>query len=320
MRTSVAAVFASLLCASAASAQVVTFVNDPLTATPRGAQPGVAAGMRGGRFDATGWTTTGDTDTVWYTIPATLPRGRVEVTVTGLSTATSLVGQEHDLIGIYGSPERAEPVPYNPWFRNNNFKVLVRVFGAANVCAGCQAVGASKLELALCPLGAPGYAEAACPAGCVAAGYDFWQAYLGRGRDDALAWDAARAYRIAIEWAPGRFTWTRGAEGATSLTFPGTYAPRELRVRIGPPSSERGPDTAMPRGVTFRDLVVAGERGAERRCAAAPSLTRVHPTSPRRRPMSPRRRPIDRPAVALRNPSPWTPSRRLPRARAGTSA
>ncbi len=253
-------------CATGIAFAQTTYVSDPLSSPPSGgAAPGVTAGTRGGSFGAGGWTTTGATDTVWWVIPATIPRGRFEVTATGLSTATSLVGQEHDLVAIYGPTDRAEPISYIPWYRNNEFKVFVRVFGALNTCAGCQAVGSSKLELALCPALSPlGYVETMCPAACVAAGFSFWQAYLGpRGRGEPLPWDAATPYRFVITWEPGRMTYTRGGpEGASSLTFPGTYAPRELHVRIGPPSSERGPDTAMPRGVTFSNVLVQGDPGA----------------------------------------------------------
>lgn len=256
-----------LLCAApmCAAAQV-TYIDDPLTASPTaGAAPGVYAGSSGGSFGPGGWTTTGDTDTVWWVIPASLPRGRLEVTATGLSIATNLIGEEHDLFGLYGPTDRAEPVSYNPWYRNNEFKILARIFGDLNRCSGCQAVGASKVELALCPALTPeGYVATTCPAACVAAGYDFWQAYLGpRGRDEPLPWDAATEYRFVINWEPGVITYSRGGpEGTSSLTFPGTYAPRELRVRIGPPSSERGPASAMPRGATFRDVFVSGEPGA----------------------------------------------------------
>ncbi|MDP3278266.1 MAG: DNRLRE domain-containing protein [Deltaproteobacteria bacterium] len=264
LRTATA--LALVLSPSAALAQPITYVNDRLTAAPTaGAAPRVTAGSRGGTFGPNGWTTTGPTDTIWWSIPATLPRGRFEVSATGLSIAASLTGQEHDLIGIYGQTDRAEPVAYNPWYRNNEFKFIVRVFGALNTCSGCQAVGSSKLELALCPALSPlGYTETTCPASCVAAGYDFWQAYLGpRGRGEPLSWDAATTYRFVITWEPGRATYSRGGpEGTESLTFPGEYAPRELRVRIGPPSSERGPDVAMPRNVTFSNAIVQGEPGA----------------------------------------------------------
>jgi MYXO-CTERM domain-containing protein len=258
--------FVALVTPASLAAAQVTYIDDPLTASPTGgAVAGVTAGSSGGSFGPEGWTTTGDTDTVWWVIPATIPRGRLEVSATGLSIATSLRGQEHDLFGIYGPVLREEPVPYNPWFRNNEFKILVRIFGDLNRCDGCQAVGASKLELALCPaLTAEGYTETACPAACVAAGYDFWQAYLGpAGRGEELPWDAATEYRFVITWEPGLMTYSRGGpEGSSSLTYPGTYAPSELRVRIGPPSSERGPDTAMPRGVTFRNVRFVGETGA----------------------------------------------------------
>ncbi len=247
----------------------VTYVRDPLTSAPTaGAAPGVVAGARGGSFGTAGWTTTGDQDTIWFSIPAAIPRGRVEFNAVGLGIMTSLRGQEHDILAIYGATDRAEPVMYNPWYRNNQFKVLVRIFGAMNSCSGCQAVGASKLELAFCPAGGVGYNEGACPGSCVAAGYDFWQAYLGRGRDDGVAWDPAVNYRFVVGWEPGRMSYTRGVEGTSTLTFPGTYAPAALRVRIGSPSSERGPDTAMPRGVTFSNLLVVGEPGA-----ATPSCT-----------------------------------------------
>jgi len=60
------------------------------------------------------------------------PSGRVEYSVTGLSLATSLTGVDHDILTMYQAPtDRAEPVPYSPYFRNNDFKVFTRIFGRA---------------------------------------------------------------------------------------------------------------------------------------------------------------------------------------------
>jgi MYXO-CTERM domain-containing protein len=251
MRRALAA--AILLTASPAAAETV-YVNAPLTSAPTGSG-GVVAGSRGGSFGPDGWTTTGDDDAIWFLIPATLPTARIEVSAKGISS-TNLDGEEHDLIVTYGDNDRTEPVEYMPAYRNNNFKTNLRVFGSASPGAGGRPGGANKLELRLCPAGFPGYSDS-CPPGCTDV---FEVGYLG-GPPESIPWDPATNYRMKISWTPGSIKYTRGVEPEVNIGYPGTLAPKALRVRIGSPRHGVGSVNRMPKGITFSNLVIAGEPG-----------------------------------------------------------
>ena len=221
---------------------------------------GVSAGAQGGAFAAEGWTVTGDEDTIWYRIPATLPSGRVEVTVTGLSTATNLTGEGHNPITIYGVTDADEPSPYIPYFRSNDFKVMVFVFGTGETSRG---PGASKLELRLCPVGPPGHHET-CPTEC---SETVDSQYLDGAVTTPLPWDPGRRYRLRISWSPGVITYDRG-ESPVTISYPGAYAPAELVVRIGSSRHRVGTGNRMPAGARFSDLLVVGTRGSVGSCGS----------------------------------------------------
>ncbi len=243
--------------AGRARAAEVIYVDHPLTSAPTPKVAAVTVGSRGGSFGPEGWTTTGDEDAIWFLIPATLPKARVEVSVKGISNAV-LDGEEHDLLVTYGDTDRTEPVEYSPAYRNNNFKTNLRIFGSASPAAGGRPGGANKLELRLCPSGPPGHSESCAP-GCPDI---FTVGYLG-GPPEAIPWDPATAYRFRVWWAPGAIHYTRGVEPEVRLDHPGTLAPKQLRVRIGSPRHGNGSPNRMPKGITFKDLVIAGEPGAE---------------------------------------------------------
>jgi len=250
-RTLVAAL---LLVASPAAAAETVYVNSALTSLPTG-EAGVVIGSKGGSFGSEGWTTTGDDDAIWFLIPTTLPTARVEVSVKGISNE-NLNGEEHDIIVTYGDNDRTEPVEYMPAYRNNNFKTNLRIFGSASAAAGGRPGGSNKLELRLCPAGAPGYSDS-CPAGCPDV---FEVGYLG-GRPESIPWDPATNYRMKISWAPGSIKYTRGVEPEVNIGYPGTLAPKALRVRIGSPRHGVGSVNRMPKGLTFSNIVIAGEPG-----------------------------------------------------------
>lgn len=253
MRRALAA--AILLVSSQATAAETIYVNDPLTAPPKGAIDSVLVGSKGGTFGPDGWTTTGDDDAIWFVIPATLPNARVEVNVKGISDA-NLNGEEHDIIVTYGDTDRMEPVEYMPAYRNNNFKTNLRIFGSASPGAGGRPGGSNKLELRLCPSGFPGYSDS-CPPGCPDV---FEVGYLG-GKPESIPWDPSQNYRMKIWWSPGSIKYTRGVEPEVSIGYPGTLAPKALRVRIGSPRHGVGSVNRMPRGLTFSNVLIAGEPG-----------------------------------------------------------
>jgi hypothetical protein len=246
---------AIVLLATNASAAETIYVDSPLSAMPTGAG-GTVVGNKGGTFSASGWTTTGEDDALWFLIPATLPTVRIEVNVKGISNA-ALDGEEHDLIVTYGDSDRPEPVEYMPAYRNNGFKTNLRIFGSTSEAAGGRPVGANKLELALCTAGAPGYYDM-CP--CTSGAF-FEVGYLGTV--GTIPWDPATNYRFKINWSPGVISYTRsGSEAPVTIKYPGTIAPKNLRVRIGSPRHGVGSPNHMPKGLTFSNLVIAGEPGA----------------------------------------------------------
>jgi len=170
-------------------------------------------------------------------------------------SSANLLDEEHDFLVWYGETDAAEPVGYMPWFRNNSFKGQLRIFGKN----GGRPQGASKLELALCPGGSPGYFDT-CPDACKDSSiYTF--AYMGGGAPVAIPWDASTSYRIVVQWKPGVIAWSRGVESEMTATFPGTYAPKALRVRLGSPRHVAGSVNTMPLGIVFKDLKVVGEPG-----------------------------------------------------------
>ncbi|MBI5496170.1 MAG: DNRLRE domain-containing protein [Deltaproteobacteria bacterium] len=222
------------------------YVNDPLTTPP--------AGTRGGTFSAGGWTTTAVDDTLWWTIPDALVSGSVEFTIAGASLATTLTGEDHDLVTLYQAPDGVtEPITYSPYFRNNDMRVFLRVFGSA----GGTVQGATKVEGTQCMVGPP-YYDNVCPAGCVA--YD-GIAYA-HGNQNDLGWDAAQDYRFVIAWSGTGMTWSRNGELMGTLDFPSVFAPQPLVVHMGSPRN--GSSTGqMPIGITYKDLLITGTAGSQ---------------------------------------------------------
>jgi hypothetical protein len=142
-------------------ARAKVYVNDPLTADSFAGR-----GSKGGKFTMTGWVPANEPDAVWWEIGDALVEGSVEYTVQGLSLA-SLGGADHDIFVLYQAPTgKAEPIPYSPWFRNNDFKVMTRIFGVQEQ----GRPGAMKLEVAMCPRGDPWHHDTACPAMCDGSG------------------------------------------------------------------------------------------------------------------------------------------------------
>ena len=160
------------------------YVDDPLTA---GSMAG--RGNRGGSFGAGGWTISAEDDTIWYELPPATPSARIEFTVTGLSIGPggTLSGVDHDIVTVYQAPSgMAEPVASSPGFRNNDFKMFIRIFGNQET----SRPGAVKLELAACPRGDPWYHGTPCDPGCGREGIG----YANGGQSPG--WDPASSYRI----------------------------------------------------------------------------------------------------------------------------
>jgi hypothetical protein len=243
---------------SAAAFAQTTYVDDPLT---DGTFP-TRGGSRGGSFSPTGWTVMNEPDTVWYTITDALESARVEYTVTGLQLGTSLSGNDHDILTVYQAPDgMTEPIAYLPGFRNNDFKAFTRIFGSLET----SRPGAMKLEIAVCPQGAPWYHDS-CPASC---GYDVIS-YAANGQD--VGWDPAASYRMALEWGGGTMSFYRDGNLLGSVQYPDTYAPQPLTVRLGSPRHDNVyPGAAfMPIGITIKDVKITGTAGTRTMVCGAP--------------------------------------------------
>lgn len=236
---------------STSSAAAADYVNDPLT------DPSFAGrGSMGGTFGPSGWTTVNEADSFWYEIADAIPTGSIEYTVTGLSVGGSLNGVDHDILTFYQAPTgKAEPVPYSPYFRNNDFKAFTRIFGDKEPGRG----GAMKLDLAFCPRGDPWYHDTACTPDCDKSGIAY-----ARGADKDVGWDATKAYRMVMAWEPGKIAFSRDGETLGTISFAGTYAAKPLRVRFGSPRHDGVyPGQAyMPKGLTFKDVKISGTAGA----------------------------------------------------------
>lgn len=255
---------AAFALAFGSTAHAVNYVTDPLTSPTH---PG--RGSKGGTFDQNGWTTTnaptdGSQDAVWYEIPDALESGSVQVTITGLAIGTTLAGSDHDLLVMYQAPTgHPEPVEYSPYFRNNDFKTFIRIFGSKEV----QRPGATKLELAFCPRGDPWWHDEGCSAECDQGGIAY--AY---GSDTDIGWDAATPYTLRMEWGAGAMAFYRNGDKLGEVGFSGFWSPQPLRVRIGTPRNDGvyPGDVYMPAGLVFRDLIVDGTAGAMTPVCGAP--------------------------------------------------
>jgi MYXO-CTERM domain-containing protein len=248
-----------------ATAHAATYVDDPLTSD---SHPG--RGSKGGTFSASGWTTTSsptasDQDAIWYEIPDALPNGSVQVTVSGLEIGTTLAGADHDLLVLYQAPSgHPEPAVYSPYFRDNDFKTFIRIFGSLEV----QRPGATKLELAFCPRGDPWYHSYACDPGCDQGGI----AYGGNGQD--IGWDAGTEYTLRLEWGAGAMSLFRNGTKLGQVSFTGSWAPQPLRVRIGTPRNDGiyPGEVYMPPGLTFKNMLVEGTAGARTPACGEPAV------------------------------------------------
>jgi len=230
---------ASLLAASPTAAQF--HLEDSL----RGSTTGNATG---GSFGAEGWTITGVSDQIWYALP-TLTSGSVEFTVTNLTTA-ALPLADHEIFAMYEAGYGiGEPIRYNPEFRQNHYKILMRIYGMPEP----DRLGAMKLMWGVCPSGAPGYNACGC-------GSFFEEPFGSR-----LEWTGAPV-RIRVEWGAGRARLLRDGAEIVSVDYTGfVFGPSEMHMMIGSPRNDGGL-SAMPMGATFSDLVVDGIMGSVAIC------------------------------------------------------
>lgn len=205
----------------------------------------------GGAFGPDGWTVTGRADRLWYAIPR-LVEGSIEFTLTGV-TNDNLIAADNELFAMYeGGYGIEEPVDYNPEFRNNHYKCLLRVYGQEEP----GRPGLQKLIWGMCPSGAPGYDECGC-------GSFLEEPFGGDGR-----WDGS-PQRIRIEWGDGVTRLLRNGALVVTVDWSHTgltFGPSEPHFSLGSSRPDAVGGAAMPIGAVYSDLVVEGVEGPLATC------------------------------------------------------
>jgi hypothetical protein len=218
--------------------------SDPLIA-------GTAGTAVGGSFGDAGWTVTGKADRVYWAIPR-LVEGSVEFTMTNV-TLDNLPLADHEVFAMYeGGYDIEHPIGYNPEFRNNAFKSMIRIYGVAEP----ERTGQQKIMWGMCPLGAPGYLEGECP--CMNPVGFFEEPFGG----DA-GWDGS-PQTLRVEWADGVTRYFRNDVEVLSIDWAGSgfsFGPQALYVSLGNPRPEEVDTAGMPIGAVFSNLVVEGWTG-----------------------------------------------------------
>jgi hypothetical protein len=232
------------------------------TGEPEGGEPfmmsdplvdGTMGTAVGGSFGPDGWTTTDRTDRLYWALPR-LAEGSVEFTVTGL-TIELMPLEDHEIFAMYDGGHGIEhPIPYNPWFRTNNYKSMIRIYGQAEI----ERIGEIKLMWGLCPQGAPGYIEDACA--CAS----FFEEPFGGDP----TWDGS-PQRLRVEWNESGSRLVRNGEVVLEVDSSGsglTFGPQALYASLGTPRPNDVAAAGMPVGITFSDVVIAGITGPEATC------------------------------------------------------
>ncbi|MCA9707367.1 MAG: hypothetical protein KDK70_16050 [Myxococcales bacterium] len=207
----------------------------------------------GGSFGPEGWTITDRTDRLYWSLPR-LVEGSIEFTVTGL-TIDLMPLNDHEIFAMYeGGWGIEHPIAYNPEFRVNDYKSMIRIYGQAEV----DRVGQVKLMWGLCPQGAPGYGIDTCA--CAS----FFEEPFGGDP----AWDGT-PQRLRVEWdALGSRLLRNGAlvldiDASASGLF---FGPQALYASLGTPRPLDVDTAGMPVGATFSDVVIEGITGPEATC------------------------------------------------------
>lgn len=207
----------------------------------------------GGSFGPDGWTTTDRTDRIYWALPR-LAEGSFEFTVTGL-TVELMPLNDHEIFAMYeGGWGIEHPIAYNPEFRVNNYKSMIRIYGQAEP----DRVGQQKIMWGMCPHGAPGYTDA-----CPCAGAFFEEPFGGDG-----SWDGT-PQRLRVEWGGGYTRYLRNDAVVLEIDWTQAgvaFGPEELYVSIGTPRPEDVGSASMPIGALFYDVVIEGVTGPAASC------------------------------------------------------
>jgi hypothetical protein len=235
----------SLLALALAPSSAAAFeLNDPLQGATLGQ-------TKGGQLSEQGWTTTDTKDRLWYVVPR-LTEGSVEFTVSGI-TLEKIPLVDHEIFSMYdGGYDLQEPVAYSPDFRNNAYKMLIRIYGQNEP----SRTGQQKLLLSLCPVGAPGYHDGICPC----SNYFNEEPF---GGDPAF--DGSPEV-LRVEWSPTSMRYLRNGTQIHQTDWSSTgilWGPSKLHVLLGSPRNDLFPDVGMPVGITYSNLKIQGVEGPE---------------------------------------------------------
>lgn len=206
----------------------------------------------GGAFGDTGWTVTGNADRIYWALPR-LVEGSVEFTMANVTLA-NLPLPDHEVFGLYEGGHGIEhPINYNPEYRVNAYKSMIRIYGTAEP----KRQGQQKIMWGMCPGGAPGYFDA-CP--CAS----FFEEPFGGDAN----WDGT-PQRMRVEWGGGHTRYLRNGAVVLDIDWSGSgmmFGPNELYVSIGTPRPEDVAEASMPIGAVFSDVVIEGVLGPEATC------------------------------------------------------
>jgi uncharacterized protein (TIGR03382 family) len=231
-----------------ASAHAQFHMEDPLRG---GTTSGNAVG---GAFGDAGWTVTGRADRIWWELPR-LARGSIEFTIANVTMA-NLDTADHEIFAMYEAGyEMVEPIRYNPDFRNNHYKCMIRLYGAPE---GDRA-GQQKLMWGMCPSGAPGYDACGC-------GSFFEEPFGGDP-----SWDGS-PQRFRVEWGDGATRLLRNGAEVVGIDWSESgivFGPSELHFALGTPRPLEVDTASMPIGAVFSDVVVEGTVGPLSTCNGA---------------------------------------------------
>jgi hypothetical protein len=147
----------------------------------------------------------------------------------------------------------AHPINYNPEYRVNAYKSMIRIYGAAEV----ERAGQQKIMWGMCPGGAPGYFDA-CP--CA----NFFEEPYGGDPN----WDGS-PQRLRVEWGGGFTRYLRNGAVVLEVDWSAsgmTFGPNALYVSLGTPRPEDVAEASMPIGGVFSDVVIEGTIGPEATC------------------------------------------------------
>jgi hypothetical protein len=218
---------------------------DPLTGGTMGTPVG-------GAFGPEGWTVTAVADRIYWSVPR-LVEGSVEFTIKNL-TSDMLPLNDHEVFAMYEGGHGIEhPIGYSPEFRNNAYKSMIRIYGAAEG----DRFGKQKIMWGMCPFGA-GYHDGTCP--CTDPQGFFEEPFGGDG-----TWDGS-PQRLRVEWKDGITRFSRNGNEVLSIDWTAsglTFGPQELYVSLGNPRPEAVDTAAMPIGAIFADLLIEGWTGPE---------------------------------------------------------